>query len=70
MIDNTYKIERIEERINLIRPHIVALEDDIYNNPTSDEPSKPSRQSVLNDFLLMLEALNLEKNSLTNDIID
>jgi hypothetical protein len=70
MIDNIYKIERIEERINLIRPHIVALEDDIYNNPTSDDPSKPSRQSVLNDFLLMLEALNLEKNSLTNDIIE
>lgn len=70
MIDNTYKIEKIEERISLIRPHIAALEDDIYNNPTSDNPSKPNRQSVLNDFLLILEALNLEKNSLTNDIIE
>jgi hypothetical protein len=70
MIDKIYKIERIEERLNLLRLHIVALQEDIGSNPTSDDPSKPSRQSVLNDFLLILEALNLEKNSLTNDIIE
>lgn len=69
MIDNLYKIERIDERLSLIRLHIVALQEDIETNPTSDDASKPSRQSVLNDFLLMSEALNLEKNSLTNDII-
>lgn len=69
MIGNIYKIERIEERLSLIRLHIVALQEDIESNPTSDDPSKPSRQSVLNDFLLICEALNLEKNSLTNDII-
>ena len=70
MIDNMYKIERIEERLSLIRLHIIALQEDIENNPISDDPSKPSRQSVLNDFLLMSEALNLEKNSLNNDIIE
>jgi hypothetical protein len=70
MINNAYKIEMIEERLNLIRLHIAALQEDIKNNPTSDDPRKPSRQSVLNDFLLISEALNLEKNSLTNDIIE
>ncbi len=70
MINNTYKIQLIQDRIDLINLHVKALEDDIAENPMGDDPNKPTRQSVLDDFLVMIDALKAEQNELGSDIIE
>lgn len=70
MIENRYKIQIIDERIGLLSLHVYAIQDDIAENPTGDDPNKPTRQSVLENLLLMIDALEIEKNTLSSDIIE
>jgi hypothetical protein len=66
MIDNLEKIEIIQNKINTMSFHVVALREDIINSPLGDIPEKPSRQSVLDDILNIIDALESEKEALTN----
>ena len=60
------KIEIINNILLSIEPHILALENDIAQNPQADIEGKPPRSNVLLDFISKRQALELEKNSLTN----
>jgi hypothetical protein len=66
MIDIYDKLDIINKRIEAIQVQIDFLEDAIESNPVWDEPEKPSRESVLNNYILRLEALNDLKMALTN----
>jgi hypothetical protein len=70
MINNIYKIQIIDERIGLLNLHVTALQNDIAENPMGDDPDKPTRQSVLDNLFIMIDALETEKNTLSSDIIE
>lgn len=46
--------------------HATALREDISKEPLGDHPDKPTRQSVLNDILSVIDAMEIEKLALTN----
>ena len=56
----------LNDRLSSIYAHILALENDIAQNPEADIDQKPSRSSVLLNFISKKEALESEKRSLTN----
>lgn len=60
------KIKIIENRIESLQIHVIALEQDILDNPGSDHPDKSSKRSVLEDIKQSINALNNFKMSLTN----
>ena len=66
MITNIEKIEIIQNRINTINLHVAALREDILQTPNGDHPEKPTRQSVLDDILGIINVLKIEKVALTN----
>lgn len=66
MINNTDKIEIIQNKINSMNLHATALREDISKEPLGDHPDKPTRQSVLNDILSVIDAMEIEKLALTN----
>lgn len=66
MIDINDKIDSIDKRIEAIQVQIDFLQNAIQSDPEWNEPEKPSRESVLNNYILRLEALNDLKMALTN----
>ena len=66
MIDIYDKLDIINKRIEAIQVQVDFLQDAIEFNPIWNEPEKPSRESVLNNYILRLEALNDLKTALTN----
>jgi hypothetical protein len=63
---NTEKIEIIQNRINTMSFHVIALREDILQTPLGDHPEKPTRQYVLDNILSVIDALEIEKLALTN----
>jgi hypothetical protein len=63
---NTEKIEVIQNRINTMNFHVIALREDILQTPLGDHPEKPTRQYVLDNILSVIDALEIEKLALTN----
>jgi len=66
MLNNIEKIEVIQGKINMMNLHVSALLDDISREPLGDDPEKPTRQSVLNDIISVIDVLEIEKLALTN----
>lgn len=66
IITNIEKIEIINQRLSNIQIHIDILSKNILDNPEADIIEKPTRQSILQDFLSKKRALNLKKEVLTN----
>jgi len=66
MINNIEKIEIVQSKINMMNLHVSALLDDISREPLGDNPEKPTRQSVLNDIISVIDVLEIEKLALTN----
>jgi hypothetical protein len=66
MINNIEKIEIVQSKINMMNLHVSALIDDISREPLGDDPEKPTRQSVLNDIISVIDVLEIEKLALTN----
>jgi hypothetical protein len=66
MINNIEKIEIVQSKINMMNLHVSALLDDISREPLGDDPEKPTRQSVLNDIISVIDVLEIEKLALTN----
>lgn len=66
MINNIEQIEIIQNRINTINLHVAALREDIHQAPLGDHVEKPTRQSVLDNILGIIDALEIEKTALTN----
>jgi len=66
MITNIDKIQIMQDRINTMNLHVTALREDISQMPLGDHPEKPSRQSVLDNILGVIDALEIEKIALTN----
>ena len=56
----------IQNRINTMSFHVIALREDILQTPLGDHPEKPTRQSVLDNILRAIDALEIEKGALTN----
>ena len=46
--------------------HVSALREDISREPLGDDPEKPTRQSVLDDIISVIDAMEIEKIALTN----
>ena len=65
MIEFNEKIDTIDKRIEAIQLQIDFLQQSIESSPVWDEPEKPSRESVLDTYLLRLDALNALRNTLT-----
>lgn len=65
MIEFNDKIDTIDKRIEAIQLQIDFLQQSIESSPIWDEPEKPSRESVLDTYLLRLDALNALRNTLT-----
>jgi hypothetical protein len=65
-MNNIDKIEILNNMLLSLEPHILALENDIAQNPQADIEEKPLRSNVLLDFISKKQALESEKNSLTN----
>lgn len=65
MINNEDKINDIEKRIEAIQIQIDFLENAILSNPEWNEPDKPTRESVLNEYTLRRDALINLKYTLT-----
>jgi len=66
MINNIEKIEIIQSKINIMNLHVSALREDISREPLRDDPEKPTRQSVLDDIISVIDAMEIEKIALTN----
>jgi hypothetical protein len=66
MINNIEKIEIIQSKINIMNLHVSALREDISREPLGDDPEKPTRQSVLDDIISAIDAMEIEKIALTN----
>jgi hypothetical protein len=66
MITTIEKIEIIQDKINAMNLHVTALREDISKEPMGDNPEKPTRQSVLNDMISIIDAMEIEKIALTN----
>jgi hypothetical protein len=67
-MNNSEKIDIINDHIKSILLHTVAIESDIFLNPSGDIEGKPSRSQVLLDFIRKKDYLELEKESLTNQV--
>lgn len=65
MIDLNYKLDAIDKRIEAIQVQVDFLQQSIESNPVWDEPEKPSRESILDNYILRLNALNALRNTLT-----
>lgn len=65
MIEFNDKIDTIDKRIEAIQIQIDFLQQSIESSPVWDEPEKPSRESILDTYLLRLNALNALRNTLT-----
>lgn len=65
MIEFNDKIDAIDKRIEAIQIQIDFLRQSIESSPVWDEPEKPSRESILDTYLLRLNALNALRNTLT-----
>lgn len=65
-IENENKIDLLNARISNLDIHINVLSNDILTNPDLDVIGKPTRQSVLEEFKSIKEALLIEKEALTN----
>jgi hypothetical protein len=65
MIDIYDKLDAINKRIEAIQIQVDFLDNSIKSNSTWDEPEKPSRESILSQYILRLDALNRLKNALT-----
>jgi hypothetical protein len=66
MLNNIEKIEVIQGKINMMNLHVTSLREDILQAPYADHAEKPTRQSVLDDILGIINALEIEKLALTN----
>jgi hypothetical protein len=66
MITNIEKIQIMQDRINTMNLHVMALREDISQAPLGDHVEKPTRQSVLDNILGIINALEIEKTALTN----
>jgi hypothetical protein len=66
MITNIEKIKIIQDKINTLNLHVTALSEDISQAPLGDHAEKPTRQSVLDNILGIINALEIEKIALTN----
>jgi hypothetical protein len=66
MITNIEKIEIMQNRINTMNLHVTSLREDILQAPYAEHAEKPTRQSVLDDILGIINALEIQKTSLTN----
>jgi hypothetical protein len=66
MITNIEKIEIIQSKINMMALHVSALREDISRVPLGDDVEKPTRQSVLDSILSIINAMEIEKMALTN----
>jgi hypothetical protein len=67
-MNNNEKIDIINDHIKSILLHLVALENDIFVNPLGDIEGKLLRSQVLSDFISKKDSLELEKESLTNQV--
>lgn len=65
-MNNNEKIEILNKYLESILPHILALQADISENPMGDIEGKPLRSQVLLDFIKQKEAIEAEKETLTN----
>jgi len=65
MIDIYDKLDAINKRIEAIQIQVDFLENEIESNSIWDEPEKPSREYILSQYVLRLDALNRLKNALT-----
>lgn len=65
-MNNNEKIEILNKYLESILPHILALQNDIAENPMGDIEGKPLRSQVLLDFIKQKEAIEAEKETLTN----
>jgi hypothetical protein len=65
MIDIYDKLDAINKRIEAIQIQVDFLENAIESNSIWDEPEKPSREYILSQYVLRLDALNRLKNALT-----
>jgi hypothetical protein len=65
-MNNIDKEEILNNMLLSLEPHILALENDIAQNPQADIEGKPLRSNVLLDFISKKQVLESEKNSLTN----
>jgi hypothetical protein len=66
MITNIEKIDILQNRINTMNLHVTALREDISQAPFGDHAEKPTRQSVLDNILGIIDDLEIEKIALTN----
>jgi hypothetical protein len=66
MINNIEKIEIIQSKISIMNLHVATLREDILQTPLGDHAEKPTRQSVLDEILMGIHALETEKLALTN----
>ena len=66
MITNLEKIQMMQNRINEMNLHVTYLREDILQAPFGDHAEKPTRQSVLDNILGIIDALEIEKLALTN----
>jgi len=65
-MNNIEKIQIINDRINNLTSIIDNLSYGISNIPWEESKGIDTRQSNLNDYRLQKEALELEKQALTN----
>jgi len=66
MITNIEKIDILQNRINAMNLHVAALRKDISQAPFGDHAEKPTRQSVLDNILGIIDDLEIKKIALTN----
>jgi hypothetical protein len=65
MVDVYDKLDIINKRIEAIQAQVDFLQGAIESDPIWNEPEKPSRESVLNNYILRQKALNGLKSTLT-----
>jgi hypothetical protein len=65
-MNNNEKIEILNRYLESISPHILTLQKDIAENPYADIEGKPSRSQILLNFIKQKEAIEAEKEALTN----
>jgi len=63
---NEEKLDFINNKIDNLNIHIGVLEADIYSNPDLDVPGKPLRSEILSNLYIKKQALEDEKETLTN----
>jgi ribosomal protein S15P/S13E len=60
------KIAILQNKIDNLNIHINVLQEDLEANPQNDVDGKPTRVSILNDFLSKKNILEQELEALTN----